>query len=226
MAKKKNQFKTEAELAEAVVAWLCDMGWTVYKEVLIQKSGKIADIVAVKDSEVWIVESKLIYGSKVLEQSYYMKDYSDYISVAIPNAKENLVLDFFAKHQGIGVLEVHSNGGNTEFANYVFRKEMEVKNNNPRFKSQLLESLHEDQKLSIAGSKGGGYVTPYKLTIDRIKEYLTKNGPKSINDIVQNVPHHYSNNSSAKATLAKRFLTIEKDFELVEENDQKIVRLK
>jgi hypothetical protein len=65
MAKKKNQFKTEAELAEAVVAWLCDMGWTVYKEVLIQKSGKIADIVAVKDSEVWIVESKYLTLKKI-----------------------------------------------------------------------------------------------------------------------------------------------------------------
>jgi hypothetical protein len=48
--------RSEAEIAECVVVWLRALGWETYHEVPFY--GRYADIVATKDSQVWIIEAK------------------------------------------------------------------------------------------------------------------------------------------------------------------------
>src|SRR5690606_4362918 len=113
---------------------------------------KIADIVAVKDNKVWVIETKLAFGSKVIEQAYFWHPYADYISIAVPrNYKNgyNVVLNFFIEQKGIGYFTVTK--GLDEEGTFVHQRyEPKIIENNQ--KTYILESLIEAQKLSVAGS--------------------------------------------------------------------------
>ena len=221
--KKKILFKSESELAESIVIWLTSQGWTVYKEVKPHKLNEVADIVAIKNDKIWIVETKLAYGTKVLEQAHKWQKYADLVSIGVQRTyNKNTVLDFFLKEKGIGrfwvAASLTSNHG------YVHMDHSPSINENVK-RNVIIESLHENQKLSIAGSVGGGHVTPYSLTIDQIRELL-KTGPKSIYEIVDGIKHHYANRNSAIQTLCKRLLEVETDFEMYREGTKRIFKLK
>lgn len=223
--RKKQKFRSESDLAESIVGWLKNEGWTVFKEVQPIKLSKIADIVAVKDDKIWIIEAKLIYGSKVLEQAFYWSKYADFVSIAVPRTyNKNIVLDFFLKEHGIGRFWVAPSTV-IENSGYVFL-DVSPKINDNVLKKYIIESLREEHKLSIAGSSGGGYITPYKITIDQIRNLLKEKGKLSINEIVDSIKHHYSNRRSAINTLNKRLLDVEKDFEIIEEEGKKFFSLK
>jgi hypothetical protein len=57
----------EAEIGEAVVAWLEAQHWDVYQEVKIYSG--IADIIAVKGNLLWAIELKKSLTLKVMEQA-------------------------------------------------------------------------------------------------------------------------------------------------------------
>lgn len=58
MPKNKSRCLSEADVARPVVDYLNSFGWTVYQEV--ETISGIADIVAVLDKRLWIVEVKKI----------------------------------------------------------------------------------------------------------------------------------------------------------------------
>lgn len=214
---KRKKFKTETELAESVVLWLKRDGWEVYKEVKLLKQDIVADIVALKNNNVWIIESKLIYGSKVLEQAFRWKNYSDFVSIAVQQTPENIVLDFFLKEKGIGRFWVIP----SENGNYVHLNQS-PKVNIPHLKNDIILSLREEQKSSIAGSLAGSVVTPYKITINQIKKFLTIKNSASIDEIVDNINHHYSSRNVAVQTLKKRLIDIETDFDSFFDSNKKM----
>lgn len=212
--KKALAFESEAELAREIVKWLEKEGWTVYKEVLPKRLTKIADIVGVKDDKIWVIETKLAFGSKVIEQAYYWKSYADYVSIAVPtsNGDRNIVLNFFMEEKGIGCFKVTKGWDENSSWIHESKKAKLIEKN---MKSYIVESLTEAHKESVAGSFGGGYITPYKQTIDQVKALLKREGAKTVKEIVASVKHHYSSDAVARNTLSKRLFTVEDEFELI-----------
>lgn len=224
---KKFKFKDESTLAESVCAWLSGEGWTVYKEVKPLKLNEIADIVAIKDDKIWIIECKVNYGSKVLEQAYKWKKYADFVSIATQRTyNKNIVLDFFLKEKGIGRFWVAPSASDFVKYGYVYLDKSPILNDSIDRKI-IIESLRDEQKKSIAGSVAGSVITPYKITIDQIRKLLSEKGPMSISDIVDGINHHYANRSSAINTLSKRLIDLEVDFEIIwSEGARKLFQLK
>lgn len=223
MKLKKHKFQSESELALPVVNWLKQQGWTVYKEVKPRRLEGIADIVAIKDDKIWIIETKLVYGSKVLEQAYRWQNYAHFVSIAVPRSKEkNIVFEFFAQEKGIGIFWVSRMSSDNFYVH--LHKSPKVKDN--ILKEVILESLREEQKDSVAGSAGGGYITSYKITINKIRDLLKEKGPLTIQNIVDSIEHHYASRESAIQTLNKRLIDLETDFEIIEEFGRKKYKLK
>ena len=211
-----SQFESEAQLAFIVENFLKSKGWTVYKEVKPNSLNMIADIVAVKDKKIWIIETKLNYGTKVLDQAYKWLNYAHYVSIAVPNSKHvSHVLDHFMNHYGIGKIFVIPEVDKTKG---IVSIKKDPKNNKEVIDLAIWNSLHEEQKDSIAGTKGGGYITPYKLTIKSVKDYLKYNPRSTIEDIVHNINHHYTSKSVAINTLSKTLSEVESD--ILTENDK------
>lgn len=224
--KKKQEFNSEAELAESIVFWLTNEGWNVYKEVKPLKLNKIADIIATKDDKIWVIESKLVYGLKVLEQAFNWIKYADFVSIAIPRTYNgNIVLDFFLKENGIGRFWVDPSSSPLTKHGYVYL-DVSPKFNEKTKKDYLLDSLRDEQKQSIAGSKSGKYVTPYKLTIDQIRNYLKEKGAATLPQIVDSINHHYSTRQSAIKTLSTRLIVLETDFDVYESEGKRFFSLK
>lgn len=216
------KFGTEVELAEQVCFWLEKNGYEVYKEVFTI-DGDI-DIVAVKKGLVWAIECKKSYTNTVCEQAYSRLKHAHYVSIAIPGSRNtNLPYDFFLKYHGIGKIEVNKWDKN----HYVVIEDTKPKISRPKqnYKNfvrelrlkrirSLREFLSEKHKDLVAGSRYGGQITPYKITISKIKELLSEE-PKTMSDIIDTIDHHYSSNRSAKSSLAKAMLLFEKGFKSV-----------
>jgi len=67
-------------------------------------------------------------------------------------------------------------------------------------------TLYEEQRDSIAGTTGQSYVTPFKLTVNKIYEYLkNENDNESItlSKLIKNIDHHYKTEYSAKQSIEK-----------------------
>lgn len=76
----------ETELAQPVVEWLESQHWDVYQEV--ECPGGYADIVAVRDNYLWIIECKTSFSLKVVEQA--MGRRAHFRSIAIPKTRGSL----------------------------------------------------------------------------------------------------------------------------------------
>lgn len=217
----RQEFSSEAEVAHIIELWLKGQGWTVYKEVKPKTGTTIADIVAIKDGEIWIVETKLHFGTQVLEQAYKWSKVAHKVSIGIPaNNYANIVLNHFMNSHGIGQILVYA--PTNDRPGYCKNHIDATKKDDPPYKAYILGSLHEKQLDSVAGVKGGGYVTPYSLTIDNVKEFLKTNGPSTMEQIVSGIKHHYTSKTSAINTLTKRLIEVETEFETKIDNGKRI----
>lgn len=100
----------ETDIAKAAVDWLTSQNWEVYQEVQFRPFGRIADIVAVNGRLVWVVECKTSLNLALLEQAYRWRGYANFISIAVPqarNGKGRGAAELFLKQFGIGKLSVH-----------------------------------------------------------------------------------------------------------------------
>lgn len=211
MPKKHN----ELEIATAIIAWLTDNGWDVYQEVQPRQFSRRADIVALKDEKVWVIETKTSLGLYVIAQAYYWN--VDYRSVGVPGGKRaDDVSRGFAKiilrKFNMGLFEVKQ-----MFSNYVLTAHnvIEPKQNEHLFdKSVILGALTDEHKYLLpAGSKGGGYVTEYRLSIEKVKEFIKNNPGTTMLEITNALGKlHYSNIYSARNSLTTALLNWERDW--------------
>lgn len=82
--------------------------------------------------------------------------------------------------------------------------------------SRIVMHLNEDMKVGIAGSSGskGAYMTPFKRTMNKAKSVIDRGGEWHISNIISVINselsgHHYINDSSAKAQIAKFLVELE-----------------
>ncbi len=189
----------ETDLAKKVVTWLEAQHWDVYQEVTVTGHGGIADIVAVRDGKLWIIECKTSLTFTVLEQASHWR--AHYRSIAIPRPKtksRSIAYHIANKHLDLGVLEVG------EQINVIHQPPLkrDFHKSAKYFMSQLKE---EHKHYSPAGSNNGGYYTPYRATMDRVKNYISAHPGCTFKEIMYDLGknHHYSSDNTAKTCIRK-----------------------
>ena len=183
----------EVNLAKKVISWLEDYGWNVYQEVKIHSP--VADIVAIQNNLVWIIEVKNSLGLKVIDQAVKWGCYSHYVSVATPDRFQNreLVKEIL-EWKGIGSLVIDNYGEIYE--------DIKPSINRKAYTKDVLKSLREEQKtFSPAGSKGGGYYTPFKDTCQKIRKAIENNPGITLNELLSKVKTHYRTPASARQNI-------------------------
>ena len=193
---------SETDIAQVVVDYLESKDWDVYQEVQFHNYGGIADIVAVKDNQLWIIETKISLTFSVLAQAE--KWYSHYRSIAVLrgiityNKGRSLAYRVCRNFLKIGVMEVSPNCGDI----YVVVPPPLQTGVDQTVKRQLdiLSPLHKEY--SKAGSSGSGHLTPFKYTLLQVKEFITENPGCTMNEIIDHIGEgHYSSINSAKNNL-------------------------
>lgn len=180
----------EVELAEKVIEYL-GTDYDIYSEVIYSSGSKRADIIAVKDNEYISIETKMSMNLTLLEQSFYWKDKVHKSYICFPSKRYiNSFARKICEDFGIGILI------------YKSKRIIEVLESS-YCEDPDLPKLHEKQKDSVAGSRSGGYITPFSLTRDNLMEYINENGRTLFIDAIRNIDHHYSNENSAKNSLKK-----------------------
>ena len=188
---------SETDLAAQVVEWLEVEGWDIYQEVV--SYSRRHDIVAVRDPIVWVIECKSSLSLSVLEQAWMAHTHRR--SVAVPVAKRSNKARRFAymvaKHLRVGILEV-SRGG--------IREVVEAPINREYHKSAkvLRDKLTPGMKTFLAaGSSGGGFWTPYRDTMNRVKTFIEKNPGSTVSEIMESVSTHYQTTASTRSGIIR-----------------------
>jgi hypothetical protein len=202
----------EIELAKPVIEWLGDQHWEVYQEVQFDGSGTVADIVAVRNGIIWIIETKTTFGLAVLEQATRWDVH--YRSIAIPWAREPRHYRIAINYFQVGVIEVEFrkdwfNGADVQEVIHA-----PLIRGNHSYAKRYLNSLMEIHKtFSSAGSSGRQHLTPYKYTMMEVRKVIESNPGCTIKYLYEQLGRmHYANESSFKGNLVKALADFEKEW--------------
>lgn len=186
-------------MAKAVVEWLEKEGWDVYQEV--ECRGGVADIVALRDNIVRIVECKLTFSFASMAQALSHYGQADELWLAMPDywwvhngayrrSPDGWDLGWrIADEKGIGVLLA----GSREPNRVVIKSAAKPQKMIPLLRTRLLGSLRPQHKtFAAAGSPTGARFTPFKETCENIVKFMaTKPQGCSLAHLAANVKHHY-----------------------------------
>lgn len=183
---------TEQEVAALVVAWLESSGLDVYQEVAV--SGGVADIVATRGAEVWIVEVKTGWSLDVLQQCLDRKRICHRVFAAVPSARGWSERAALASALGIGAIRVTG-------------ESVELRSMPPRLTSRRLDISKrlcpEHKTHAKAGAVGaGGRWTPWRRTCEAVRDFVTAHPGSTLKAVIGGIEHHYASASSAKGSIA------------------------
>jgi len=202
---KRREHIKETELASVVVSWLSDQHWDVYQEVQFTQGGGIADIVAVRNEIIWIIECKTSYCIDVLEQATRWGVH--YRSVAVPWSRAHrnyAVAEYFFK---VGVLDVSETVTEMVLAPMFIHGKQGVRQAK-QYKDSLLE-LHKT--FCPAGSKGSQHLTPYKITMTEVRKVIEQNPGCTVGFVYEQLGKmHYSSKQSFMGSLLVALDSFEK----------------
>lgn len=218
-ASKKKRNNPEAQLAEKVVKYLRGEGWTVYPEIQVKAHGAIADIVAVREDEVMVIETKTSFGLEVLGQAYEWKGLATYVVAGIPASKKRSKARSFGQlvcwNLGIGMIVVDKLTGEV-------REKLSPRKNEGAKTKVILDILTEEHKTyAKAGNADKQYLTQFKITIQRLMAYVKKNPDCCLKVAVTKIKHHYKHDASARNSLGKQIFRFENVPELIGHWDKK-----
>lgn len=175
----------ESDLYEPVKKWLEKNGYSVFSEVSPRYSSRRADVVGMNPETTAVVELKLSLSLDLLDQAvnWSSRKYANYVFIAVPwNKKgspriDNDLINYICKQFNIGVLFVQKYNDELyiEDKPYIKPKYIKVNKKETNFRDTIeqfkQEYINSDLK---GGHSGGGYVTQYRVTIERVKELLKK----------------------------------------------------
>lgn len=204
---------TEEALGRSVVAWLTAAGWTCYQEVEVHlhgtQGGPRADIVAVRDGLVWIVELKVRLSWDVLEQAEAWEGWAHRRSVATALGPRHAAGRTAGRAlTALGLGWIHANGwttGGTLVLGEV-RERVEaptVGALEARRAPLLLDQLRpEHQTAAAAGSTTGGHWTRWRETCRALADAVAAEPGLELGQYVARIAHHYASTRSAVSSLA------------------------
>lgn len=189
---------SEVDMARNVVAYLEAEKWECFKEVQLGWGSRRADIVAVRDPVIAVVECKLSLSLDVIEQAVGWKHHAHWCWVAVPRPKRGRrtgIARDVLRHYGVGMLEVREGD--------VYVAERPELNRKPVCIDRLKAALREEQKTwAEAGSKSGFY-TEYAATCREVLERVRASPGITTKALIDGLQHHYATDASARASLLK-----------------------
>ncbi len=211
----------EIELAEKIIEYLENDDWEIYQEV--EHDYHIADVVAVKDEKVWIIEVKTSLTKKLLSQAYYWIFSADYVSIATINSNRDRRDKYkFLNKNGIGCILFDKD--NNQIKEYIKYKQQEEN----RLLRPIKDSLLPQHKYwAKAGNEEGKRYTVFQETLIKLEEVVNKYPGLMLTDLLRRVDTHYATKSSAASSLKKlQNLGVLKTIEIIETNGYFRVYLK
>ena len=181
----------ETDLAKKVIAYLQDAGWNIYQEV--QGPGGRADIVAVQNNIIQVIECKLSFSAALLEQAWSWQPFAHYVQCAVPQlrgTKGSRVLQSFAQDKGIGVLAFSYTSVHAVVGAKLNRKAL----------TKRIE-LHEQQKtFAEAGNAHSNFWSPYRQTCLDWTQFVALHPGCTLKELVK-YGHHYKTDSAARSSM-------------------------
>lgn len=201
----------ETDIARPVVKWLQDQHWEVYQEVLLGNS--IADIVATSGVYVWTLESKTSLTMALMEQANHWRAHFRSIVVPSPKSRRDgrgTAYKIAHDYLKLGVIEVTVHG----IVKVIYPPPLMREHH--KFSKLIAGKLVPEQKTYCeAGSRGGGYYTPYKATMERVRLFITAHPGCTLKEIMDYLTngdklHHYKSDKTAKISIEKALQEWEK----------------
>jgi len=196
---KQSDKTTEVDLAADVIGWLQRQHWEVYPEVRPDLGGPRADIVAVQNGRVWVIECKMSFSLAVIAQANNWIGSAHWVSIATPKRWNRKQAESYLKQEilrwkGIGHLEVGGSGPISRLAPRLNRHAR----TGPI--TGCLVAAHVE--MGVAGSRND-YYTPYRATCRQLSEYVSTNPGCSLKSAITNIQHHYAKDTTAISCLHK-----------------------
>ena len=174
----------ESELALKFIEYFSE-GYEIFKEV---PAGGIIDIYAKCENIGTAIEVKVSLNFEVIGQAFQNIHCAHFSYIAIPISKHGVswIQKRICREFGIGILVYDSK---CELVSEIIP---------PRFNRRArLPKLKEYMKESVAGSQNDR-VTAFSASVREIEQYLKRKGGQAhIKDVLKDVQHHWSTNSSA-----------------------------
>jgi len=196
-------FRSECDLAREIVRYLHDLRWEVYQEVMLRppdnepnRRERVADIVAVQDGQLWVVEVKLSFGLELLEQAYRWLGFANYVSVASP--RRSHFGSIVCRRFGLGAL----------CASKYLEDARVIEEIAPAFSRRttprLRESLVEKQKtFAEAGNAKTRFYSPFQATCEEILKVVTTRPGITLKELLSSIKSHYKTPESARGSIVK-----------------------
>jgi hypothetical protein len=149
------------------------------------------DIVAKSGNIMMAYEVKTVFNFKVIEQALRNKEAFHYSYVCVPYSKDMRFQKKICLDYGIGVLVYrkysHSMEEVVEGVPAKLNRKAVVKYNR----------LREYQKRSIAGTASDERITPFKITVENMVNYVRRHPGCKLKDMINEISHHYSSDKGA-----------------------------
>lgn len=216
---------SESDLAAPAVEYLRDLGYGVFHEIVFY--GPRADLVGIRKTRegatlIHVVELKTSLGFSVFDQALAWNGLAHYVTVGAPRIKtgyrgEGQTCRDLCERHGIGVVRLNSLTKQEIASGHYAPYEQTVaprlrRSVEPHWVQRWLDRCDPEtadgSQIATAGSKGGGYWTPFRATLNEVKNYLEdRDHPERregvlFKTLINGIRHHYANSQSARGALA------------------------
>lgn len=228
----------EIHLAEVMVDYLSHDNYEVYQEVQISRGGAVTDIIARRGNILHGIETKMNLSLQVMSQADRNCMQYHYSSIVYANKRifgtsrqpfrnnsKNMAYKI-CRMLGIGIIQVQFYGFagenkckanvNEEMSPKLFRK------NHGYIKRNIISILCEEHKTFCkAGSSTGGHLTPYKITMRRVRKIIEESPGCDLDVLLENLKQHHYSLSSVRSSLVGALREFESDWCLIKKEGKK-----
>lgn len=205
----------ESDMFLPIKKFFEDEGYTIYAEVPFY--GRTADIVAIKNGIITVVETKTSMNIKLLEQVFYWRYKAHYVYTAVPQGSgmSSFARDLL-KSAGIGIfiLDIHSSV-DSPFCSRVYKliNAKLFRKIGLYYKGELYKTIRWEQHiipeyaLNTAGVKCGDIrVSRYKLMMEHAKKLISHyEDGISIDELSNALDTYYVNPKTGLFNALKNF---------------------
>lgn len=203
---------TEEQLATVAVAHLQEMGYETYEEVHLGP-GPRPDIVGLQGSRIAIVEVKRSMSLTLLNQMMHWRGQVHYVYGAIGAGRIGMAADRLCRQEGLGLWNIDSNlwgqhvTPSIERASITSAIDARLYRHKTalwtldRIRGACNEHNRSGSEWAGAGSKAGGYWTPFAQTRRELGRLVKKDPGQKMEVYLDAMDHHYASANSGKASL-------------------------
>lgn len=187
----------ESDLIFVVRDYLDKRGFTTYGEVQMSKSTKRCDMFAMDvDQHSIVFEAKTSFNIKVIEQAYHWIGKANEVYIIIPYSRRNSKTRKFYKEIcdkfGIGLMEIE-----------MVNNKIHIPFTSNWCDKPKLPTLYEQQKKTIASNSENEYVTPFKITVENLNNYMQDKDKQLLRDAIKSIKYHYKSYNSAVNSITE-----------------------